>query len=419
MARRWGRRAGRCCRAGRGRRRPGARWPTGAQGPILLARSGPAAGGGGPPWWWSTTCSPPAPPWRPRPGRCGSSTWDGRPDRGPHAARRHAPPCVLASPPQVEEFAQVPGATADESGDAGLSPAGHPGPRRGAPPGTGAPAAWPPQHHRRARARWPSRSSSTWWCRRSSELAGPLRIELVAGGERPPGRRRVALGRRGGRHGPPPGRLRPPALTRRSGEAPRPHGGGRGERGGASRRRVASHGGGSRERLPGRRPSHAGGGSPARPRPRAGCGPRRLLVPPGGARHPPARRLVRRRGDGRGPQARLDEGLAAFRRAVGAEVTGEVGDANPVYATAAALRASPTGTGPGSSCPRCRPACPLARPRRREPHQAGVRPPGHPPGGGWRPTPPTSAEAVDARPENQPLDLRAARGGGVGTLGTA
>jgi len=37
---------------------------------------------------------------------------------------------------------------------------------------------------------------------------------------------------------------------------------------------------------------------------------------------------------------RLDEGLAAFR-AVGAEVTGEVGDANPVYAVATALRTSP------------------------------------------------------------------------------
>ena len=36
---------------------------------------------------------------------------------------------------------------------------------------------------------------------------------------------------------------------------------------------------------------------------------------------------------------RLDEGLAAFG-AVGAEVTGEVGDANPVYAVAAALRGS-------------------------------------------------------------------------------
>ncbi len=36
---------------------------------------------------------------------------------------------------------------------------------------------------------------------------------------------------------------------------------------------------------------------------------------------------------------RLDEGLAAFA-AVGAEVTGEVGDANPVYAVATALRTS-------------------------------------------------------------------------------
>ena len=39
---------------------------------------------------------------------------------------------------------------------------------------------------------------------------------------------------------------------------------------------------------------------------------------------------------------KLDEGLAAFARvAPGAEVTGEVGDANPVYATSAALRADP------------------------------------------------------------------------------
>ncbi len=38
-------------------------------------------------------------------------------------------------------------------------------------------------------------------------------------------------------------------------------------------------------------------------------------------------------------EARLEEGQAAFRE-VGAEVTGEVGDANPVYAVAAALRAS-------------------------------------------------------------------------------
>ncbi|HEX6420034.1 MAG TPA: hypothetical protein VFZ77_16150 [Acidimicrobiales bacterium] len=37
---------------------------------------------------------------------------------------------------------------------------------------------------------------------------------------------------------------------------------------------------------------------------------------------------------------RLDEGLAAFR-AIGAEVTGEVGDANPVYAVATALRRVP------------------------------------------------------------------------------
>jgi GABA permease len=36
---------------------------------------------------------------------------------------------------------------------------------------------------------------------------------------------------------------------------------------------------------------------------------------------------------------RLDEGIQAFG-AVGAEVTGEVGDANPVYAVATALRAS-------------------------------------------------------------------------------
>ena len=39
---------------------------------------------------------------------------------------------------------------------------------------------------------------------------------------------------------------------------------------------------------------------------------------------------------------KLDEGLAAFARvAPGAEVTGEIGDANPVYATSAALLADP------------------------------------------------------------------------------
>jgi GABA permease len=36
---------------------------------------------------------------------------------------------------------------------------------------------------------------------------------------------------------------------------------------------------------------------------------------------------------------RLDEGIVAFH-AIGAEVTGEVGDANPVYAVATALRAA-------------------------------------------------------------------------------
>jgi hypothetical protein len=39
-------------------------------------------------------------------------------------------------------------------------------------------------------------------------------------------------------------------------------------------------------------------------------------------------------------ESRLEEGEAAFR-AIGAEVSGEVGDANPVYAVAAALRAKP------------------------------------------------------------------------------
>src|SRR4029450_1324510 len=37
-------------------------------------------------------------------------------------------------------------------------------------------------------------------------------------------------------------------------------------------------------------------------------------------------------------EARLEEGEVAFRE-IGAAVTGEVGDANPVYAVAAALRA--------------------------------------------------------------------------------
>jgi hypothetical protein len=39
---------------------------------------------------------------------------------------------------------------------------------------------------------------------------------------------------------------------------------------------------------------------------------------------------------------RLDEGLAAFG-GIGADVTGEIGDANPVYATATALRTIPDG----------------------------------------------------------------------------
>jgi hypothetical protein len=41
---------------------------------------------------------------------------------------------------------------------------------------------------------------------------------------------------------------------------------------------------------------------------------------------------------------RLDEGLAAFA-AIGAEATGEVGDANPVYAVGTALRQTPDGSG--------------------------------------------------------------------------
>jgi hypothetical protein len=39
-------------------------------------------------------------------------------------------------------------------------------------------------------------------------------------------------------------------------------------------------------------------------------------------------------------RTRLDEGLEAFRK-VGVEVTGEVGDANPVYAVSTALRHRP------------------------------------------------------------------------------
>ena len=40
--------------------------------------------------------------------------------------------------------------------------------------------------------------------------------------------------------------------------------------------------------------------------------------------------------------AKLDEGLVAFAQvAPGAELTGEVGDANPVYAVSAALRSDP------------------------------------------------------------------------------
>jgi hypothetical protein len=41
-------------------------------------------------------------------------------------------------------------------------------------------------------------------------------------------------------------------------------------------------------------------------------------------------------------RARLDEGLAAFRD-IGVEATGEVGDANPVYAVSTALRNRPFG----------------------------------------------------------------------------
>jgi hypothetical protein len=41
-------------------------------------------------------------------------------------------------------------------------------------------------------------------------------------------------------------------------------------------------------------------------------------------------------------QARLDEGLEAFRK-LGVEATGEVGDANPVYAVSTALRNRPFG----------------------------------------------------------------------------
>jgi hypothetical protein len=43
---------------------------------------------------------------------------------------------------------------------------------------------------------------------------------------------------------------------------------------------------------------------------------------------------------------RLDEGLAAFR-AIGADVTGEIGDANPVYAVGSALRDAPDTTWDG------------------------------------------------------------------------
>ena len=42
----------------------------------------------------------------------------------------------------------------------------------------------------------------------------------------------------------------------------------------------------------------------------------------------------------RAARLRLDDGLAAFR-AIGAEVTGEIGDANPVYAVGAAMRSHP------------------------------------------------------------------------------
>jgi hypothetical protein len=79
-------------------------------------------------------------------------------------------------------------------------------------------------------------------------------------------------------------------------------------------------------------------------------------------------------------EARLEEGQTAFRQ-VGAEVTGEVGDANPVYAVAAAV----LGGGRLDGDHRVHAAArhlTLAGARRRQPHQAGVRPARHPSGGG-------------------------------------
>ena len=76
---------------------------------------------------------------------------------------------------------------------------------------------------------------------------------------------------------------------------------------------------------------------------------------------------------------RLAEGLAAFE-SVGAEVTGEVGDANPVYAVTSALRGRPDTDWAGvivSTLPRG--IVPLARARCREPHPVRGRPARDPP----------------------------------------
>ena len=88
---------------------------------------------------------------------------------------------------------------------------------------------------------------------------------------------------------------------------------------------------------------------------------------------------------------RLDEGIEAFG-ASGAEVTGEVGDANPVYAVATALRASGDHDWAGIIVSTLPPGVSLARTGRGQPHQARVRPARHPPGGR------VGARVVERRP---------------------
>ncbi len=191
------------------------------QGPILLARAGSRAAAAGPAGGRGrrrrhhrVDAGGRGPGARP-PRR----VLDRGADRGPHAACRRVAPL------------RVGGATAGgricsssrpdrpmTTGDAGLTPAGRTGPRcrpspasprvePPAPPRPAGGAPGPPGHRSRGAHR---------------RRAGPAH-RAGPGGQRPPGRRRVALGRRGGRDGPPPRRLRPPPLTppARRGTGPR------------------------------------------------------------------------------------------------------------------------------------------------------------------------------------------------------